>query len=60
MSAAPIMKLSKEEWIEKYGSGAMLIAEERRRHVSEEGWTPEHDDEHSRGRNRMGSFLLSG
>lgn len=26
-----------------------LIAEERQRQISEEGWTPEHDDQHVRG-----------
>lgn len=26
-----------------------LIAEERARQISEEGWTPEHDDEHADG-----------
>jgi hypothetical protein len=29
--------------------GAELIATERQRQVSEEGWTPEHDDGHMRG-----------
>jgi hypothetical protein len=29
--------------------GAALIAAERRRQVDEEGWTPEHDDEHING-----------
>lgn len=29
--------------------GAGLIAAERKRQVSEEGWTPEHDDEHELG-----------
>lgn len=28
---------------------AMSVLEERRRQVYEEGWTPEHDDEHSGG-----------
>lgn len=28
-------------------NGAELIAAERERQVSEEGWTPEHDDEHT-------------
>ena len=27
--------------------GARLIAEERARQLSEEGWTPEHDDAHT-------------
>lgn len=31
-------------------NGAELIAEERTRQVSKEGWTPEHDDEHPAGR----------
>lgn len=31
---------------EKKLTGAELIAAERRRQVEEEGWTPEHDDEH--------------
>ena len=30
-------------------TGVGLIAAERKRHVDEEGWTPEHDDEHSGG-----------
>ena len=29
--------------------GAQLIAAERQRQIDAEGWTPEHDDEHSRG-----------
>jgi len=29
--------------------GAELIATERQRQVDEEGWTAEHDDQHSRG-----------
>lgn len=29
--------------------GAGLIAAERQRQISEEGWTPEHDDEHGDG-----------
>jgi hypothetical protein len=34
------------ERVEKMKSGIELIAEERERQVSVEGWTPEHDDEH--------------
>ena len=30
-------------------NGIELIAEERQRQIAEEGWTPEHDDEHSTG-----------
>lgn len=30
-------------------NGAELIAQERERQIAEEGWTPEHDDEHSAG-----------
>jgi hypothetical protein len=30
-------------------TGSELIAAERERQVSAEGWTPEHDDEHSGG-----------
>jgi hypothetical protein len=30
-------------------TGIELIADERSRQVSQEGWTPEHDDEHSTG-----------
>lgn len=30
-------------------TGAELIAAERRRQVEQEGWTPEHDDEHDDG-----------
>lgn len=30
-------------------TGAELIAEERARQISQEGWTPEHDDKHSYG-----------
>lgn len=29
--------------------GIQLISSERARQVSEEGWTPEHDDEHANG-----------
>jgi hypothetical protein len=29
-------------------TGVQLIAEERARQISEEGWTPEHDDRHRR------------
>ncbi|MFW6155839.1 MAG: hypothetical protein ACOC7J_00855 [Armatimonadota bacterium] len=31
------------------GSGVSLIAAERERQIREEGWTPEHDDEHDAG-----------
>jgi len=37
---APLHIPEKQEW-------AALIAAERRRQVEEEGWTPEHDDEHT-------------
>lgn len=30
-------------------TGAELIAEERQRQIEVEGWTPEHDDQHSAG-----------
>jgi hypothetical protein len=30
-------------------NGAELIAEERRRQIEKEGWTAEHDDEHTKG-----------
>jgi hypothetical protein len=30
-------------------SGAEMIADERQRQVQQEGWTPEHDDEHDEG-----------
>lgn len=30
-------------------TGVELIAEERARQVAQEGWTPDHDDEHSDG-----------
>jgi hypothetical protein len=30
-------------------TGVELIAAERRRQIEQEGWTPEHDDEHSDG-----------
>jgi hypothetical protein len=30
-------------------TGAELIAEERARQISQEGWTPEHDDQHDNG-----------
>ena len=30
-------------------TGAELIAAERQRQVEQEGWTPEHDDEHADG-----------
>lgn len=30
-------------------TGTELIAEERKRQIEEEGWTPEHDDQHHSG-----------
>ena len=30
-------------------TGIELIAEERRRQIEQEGWTPEHDDQHEDG-----------
>lgn len=33
----------------KNKNGIEIIAEERRRQISEEGWTPEHDDQHTDG-----------
>lgn len=30
-------------------SGVQLIADERRRQINVEGWTAEHDDEHTKG-----------
>ncbi|SON54273.1 hypothetical protein HDIA_0732 [Hartmannibacter diazotrophicus] len=30
-------------------NGAESIAAERQRQINEEGWTPEHDDEHTKG-----------
>lgn len=30
-------------------TGVELIAAERERQVSQEGWTPEHDDQHDKG-----------
>lgn len=33
----------------KYTSGVELIADERIRQQTEEGWTPEHDDSHTTG-----------
>lgn len=33
----------------RYFTGVELIAEERARQISEEGWTSEHDDEHVNG-----------
>ena len=32
-----------------YASGADLIAAERQRQIEKEGWTPQHDDEHTDG-----------
>lgn len=42
-------------------SGAELIAVERRRQIAEEGWTPEHDDEHTSGEltDAAACFLLA-
>jgi hypothetical protein len=37
-----------------------LIARERERQISEEGWTPEHDDEHSLGELRMAARAYTG
>lgn len=34
-------------------NGAALIAAERQRQVDAEGWTPEHDDEHTSGEMRL-------
>lgn len=44
-AAPPADLLSPEE----RATGIGLIAAERRRHVTAEGWTPEHDDEHAHG-----------
>jgi len=33
----------------KIKTGSELIAEERQRQLNQEGWTPEHDDEHTDG-----------
>lgn len=30
-------------------TGSELIAQERKRQITVEGWTPEHDDQHDRG-----------
>jgi hypothetical protein len=30
-------------------TGVALIADERHRQVEQEGWTPEHDDDHTQG-----------
>lgn len=37
-------------------SGADLIAEERKRQVRQEGWTPEHDDEHDAAELTMAAY----
>lgn len=34
---------------ESMKTGIQLITEERERQIAQEGWTPEHDDEHRRG-----------
>ena len=39
----------------KHISGVELIADERIRQQTEEGWTPEHDDEH-----RLGELSMAG
>jgi hypothetical protein len=36
-------------------TGAELIAAERQRQMSEEGWSAEHDDEHADGEMQMAS-----
>jgi hypothetical protein len=38
-----------EREIQCTSSGAAAIAAERAAHISREGWTPEHDDEHNEG-----------
>lgn len=35
--------------LSKAAGGAALIAEERARQIAKEGWTPDHDDEHTNG-----------
>lgn len=37
------------EWCQGFGKGVFLIAKERERQQTEEGWIPEHDDCHERG-----------
>jgi hypothetical protein len=50
----PATDTSKEEQ-----SGVELIAAERARQVSEEGWTPDHDDSHSRGELRRAAICYA-
>lgn len=38
-----------KEPLPRIASGIELIAQERRRQIDAEGWTPEHDDEHVNG-----------
>ena len=35
--------------LDQLGEGVLLIAMERQRQVVEEGWTPDHDDQHKHG-----------
>jgi hypothetical protein len=37
-------------------TGVEMIAAERKRHVEEHGWTPEHDDEHDSGELTAAAF----
>ncbi len=48
-SAARLLRLATDEVAEFEYSGAGLIAGERARQVSSEGWTPAHDDAHRTG-----------
>lgn len=38
--------MAKDDFAIREGSGLDLIIKERERQISEEGWTPEHDEQH--------------
>lgn len=41
--------MADSERLQDTRTGAELIADERKRQVTQEGWSPEHDDEHVKG-----------
>lgn len=41
-------------------SGIDLIAAERQRQIEEEGWTPDHDDQHTNGELALAAACCSG
>lgn len=47
--AKPLLAAGLSHNNNKMKTGIELIAEERQRQIEVEGWTPQHDDEHSKG-----------